>query len=380
MHLRQDPSAALVRSLLGKNLNHLNRNSCIYSHQTFTRYPFQANTYGLPSKVVKECVLGFLQARLKPRKQSGNFYDWVIANFGSGFGRHFFFGYNEKLWTLPVKYLSSGWVGKYVPRTTVEEVITGALSDQTKKFGYNATFWYPKYKGIQSLSDALAARTGHVNLAESALKINARDKAVLFSSGRVDHYQRLVSTMSLKELLNMIEDLPAAVRKAAGHLRYNSILNINLGVSPTLKNDKHWIYFPEKKYPFYRIGFCSNFSAYNHPRNTSSLYVEIAGRPGQWDGNTGDIERQVKQTVALMRQIGLLERDSKIITVRNFVIEPAYCIYDQKRESSLKVINDYLRTRGIHSIGRYGAWEYSAMQDALNWGERTATSIKEDLC
>lgn len=380
LHLRQDPAAALVRSLLGPNLNSLDRNSWIYSHLTFTRYPFQANTYGLPPRVIRECVLGFIQARIQPREWTDNFYDWVLDNFGPGFGKHFFFGYNEKLWTLPVRQLSSAWVGKYVPRTTVEEVITGALTDQTKRFGYNAAFWYPQHGGIQSLPDALAARIGPVNLGEGALKINARDKAVLFSSGRVEHYQKLVSTMSLKELLDMIEDLPAAVRKAAGLLRYNAVLNINLGVSPALKTDKHWIYFPEKKYPFYRAGFSSNFSARNHPRNTSSLYLEIAGRPGQWSRDTADIDRLVKQSVTQLRQTGILERGSKVITVRNLVIEPAYCIYDRYRETSLKIIAAYLGKTGIYSIGRYGAWEYSAMQDALNWGERTATSIKEELC
>ena len=82
----------------------------------------------------------------------------------------------------------------------------------------------------------------------------------------------------------------------------------------------------------------------------------------------------------LLRRIGILERDSKIITVKNFVIEPAYCIYDQNREASLKIISNYLCKTGIYSIGRYGAWEYSAMQDALDRGERTASKIKEELC
>ena len=37
-----------------------NRDAWIVSHGSMTRYPFQANTYGLPVNIVKDCLLGFI--------------------------------------------------------------------------------------------------------------------------------------------------------------------------------------------------------------------------------------------------------------------------------------------------------------------------------
>lgn len=380
LHLKDRKIFYLVKSLLKDNLAKKTRDSWIYSKDIFTRYPFQANTYGLPVKVVKECVLGFIEARIKKEQGSAReniFYDWVMANFGKGIGRHFMFGYNEKLWTIPVKELTSEWLAKYVPTPGITEVITGALTDQHKKFGYNSYFWYPKFHGIQSLPNAFAKRLKNVFLSEKAMNINMRQRTVQFATGTIVRYSKLISTIDLPGLLAMTEDLPNEVKEASRRLKYNSVLNINLGIAPALSNTKHWIYFPEKKYPFYRVGFHSNFASTNHPPNTSAMYIEIAHRPGQDQiGNETKGDKIVKQCVDILRRIGLLAANSKVVTVNILLIEPAYCIYDKNRDSSLRMIQNYLKKNGVYSIGRYGAWEYSAMEDAIYWGKITAEKIK----
>ena len=54
LHLKDPEIAALVRNLLGDNLKQHVRNSWIYSHGTYSRYPFQANLYGLPPEEKKK--------------------------------------------------------------------------------------------------------------------------------------------------------------------------------------------------------------------------------------------------------------------------------------------------------------------------------------
>jgi hypothetical protein len=66
--------------------------------------------------------------------------------------------------------------------------------------------------------------------------------------------------MPVPELVRRCPDLPRAVREAAEGLRCVSVYNINLGVARERVSDKHWIYFPEREYPFYRAGFPMNFS------------------------------------------------------------------------------------------------------------------------
>jgi len=49
--------------LLGKNVHWQDREAWIYSNDVYTRYPFQGALYGLPPDVLKECIVGAIEAR-----------------------------------------------------------------------------------------------------------------------------------------------------------------------------------------------------------------------------------------------------------------------------------------------------------------------------
>src|SRR3989338_9721065 len=71
LHFKHRYAFNLINNLLRDNLVKYQRRSWIYSHQKYIRYPFQANLYGLPSPVIKECLLGFIKAscgHLKKKK------------------------------------------------------------------------------------------------------------------------------------------------------------------------------------------------------------------------------------------------------------------------------------------------------------------------
>lgn len=58
----------LYRILLGDNVHWQEREAWIYSKGVHTRYPFQGALYGLPSQVIKECLVGAIEARFGPLK------------------------------------------------------------------------------------------------------------------------------------------------------------------------------------------------------------------------------------------------------------------------------------------------------------------------
>ena len=63
----------LYRMLLGDNVHWQDREAWIYSHGAYTRYPFQGALYGLPPKVIKECIMGAVEARFgKADKSASN--------------------------------------------------------------------------------------------------------------------------------------------------------------------------------------------------------------------------------------------------------------------------------------------------------------------
>ncbi|HPU31701.1 MAG TPA: FAD-dependent oxidoreductase [Phycisphaerae bacterium] len=62
----------LYKKLLGDNVHWQDREAWIYSKGVYTRYPFQGCLYGLPPEVIKECIIGAIEARfgsLKPQRQ-----------------------------------------------------------------------------------------------------------------------------------------------------------------------------------------------------------------------------------------------------------------------------------------------------------------------
>ena len=66
LHFRQTAIKALVEGLLPDQLQRHARKSYVYSHDTYTEYPFQVNTHGLPPEVVRECLLGFIATLSNP--------------------------------------------------------------------------------------------------------------------------------------------------------------------------------------------------------------------------------------------------------------------------------------------------------------------------
>ena len=53
----------LYRMLLGDNVHWQDREAWIWSKGVYTRYPFQGALYGLPKDVIRECLLGAVEAR-----------------------------------------------------------------------------------------------------------------------------------------------------------------------------------------------------------------------------------------------------------------------------------------------------------------------------
>ena len=370
LHLKDPYFQGLVKELLADNLNIITRNAVIYSHSVFTRYPFQANLFGLPADVVKECLLEFVKAFHGnddlPSKSYRTFYDWIVAKLGEGIGRHFMFPYNEKLWTVPTEEMTCDWLSDYVPKPNLEDVFNGAFADQSEGFGYNATFWYPQRGGIQALCDALAARVSNIHLNENVTSIELATKTVRFASGRSSSYDKLISTMPLNRLVEKLDGpVPADVRKACSLLRHNSALIVNLGVKGGNLTDKHWIYLPEMKFTAYRVGVYTNFSAALAPAGTTSFYVEISYQQG-WKVNKDAL---VTKAVEEMVEIGLI-RSLDDIQVKDVVdLECSYVIYDRHHSEGKMTIMDFLAQQDISSIGRYGNWEYSGMEEAMVQGK-----------
>lgn len=378
LHFRQPDIKALVEALLAGRLTKHGRRSFIYSHRTYTEYPFQVNTHGLPPEVVRDCLLGFIATLTAQQDAAGerSLQQWILANLGEGIAKHFMVPFNEKLWQVRLDELTADWVSWLVPKPDIKDIVNGALGIKDKAFGYNPSFLYPVQGGIKALPDAFLPFVENLALGEELVEIHTERRRALFRNRqgyREESYESLVSTMPVTELVKRCIDLPPAVKDAAAALRWVSVYSVNLGIDRAGITDKHWIYFPEPEYPFYRAGFPMNFSPELGRPGCSSLYVEISHQPA-----VRIPEAELLGQVRLgLERAGILRATDTCIVQDVKDIHYAYVLFDRHRARALPEILRELERRGIHSIGRYGRWEHTSMEDAISQGRQIAARLME---
>jgi protoporphyrinogen oxidase len=373
LHISDPYFRSFIQNTIGfDQLHSIQRRSFIYSHNTYTHYPFQINLFGLPRRVITECITGYINRKTSIRKPK-NFIQWVHKNFGTGFGNHFFFPFQKKLFAYDLRAISASWTGRFVPSTSLEQIIEGALYEPAASdVGYNAQFFYPKQDGIVAWLHTIAQHIKNpIHYAFCVKAIDMQKKIVHFTNGHSQAYDVLITTMPLDILLQVLIEKPTTfLKQALPYLRCNSVINFNLGINRPALTTKHWIYFPDPQFPFYRLGFPHNFAESNTPAGCSSLYGEFSfiRKPQSWTKTT--LDTALAQTQKLFKIA-----DQDIITKAIIYIPHAYVIYNQWRDQHIAALLNHLEENHIYSIGRYGAWKYASMQEAVLDGKKMADSI-----
>lgn len=381
LHFRQPQIKALVEQLLTDKLQKHHRKSFIYSHRTYTEYPFQVNIHGLPPEVVRECVMGFITTLLHPAPASDpndlGFKQWILQNLGEGMAKHFMVPFNEKLWKVSLDELTSDWVSWLVPKPELKDVINGALGIKDKAFGYNPSFLYPASSGISILPESFLPGITNVTANIELLEVDTKRRRACFhnrlsGTTRTEHYETLVSTIPVPELVRRCLDMPVYLKEAAEELRWVSVYNLNMAVAREQVSDKHWLYFPEPEFPFYRVGFPMNFSPSLGQPGCSSMYVEISHRPMEHQS----ADQLAAQARAGLERAGILQRGDEIVVSDVKDLHYAYVYFDRHRATAIPAILSELERRGIYSIGRYGRWEHTSMEDAIGQGKQLAERLR----
>jgi UDP-galactopyranose mutase len=410
----------LYDKLLGDNVHWQDREAWIYSKGVHTRYPFQGSLYGLPPDVIKECILGAIEARFpgaatddasavapgesplppavtdccsdgimestapsladgrchlngKPRPDRGeNFEQFIYRVWGAGIAKHFAIPYNRKLWAVPLSEMETSWLGGRVPMPDLEEMIDGSLRPSPKPMGPNARFGYPLRGGFQALMDGfLGLLRCDLRLESSVKSISPTKHRITLTSGEELSYRKLISTMPLPALIRAIGDeAPQSIQDAAQGLRHISVRCVHLGVDRERLTDKHWIYYPEDTI-FHRIFVQGNASPHCNPPGGFGLTCEITYhshyKPLPCDG-----DELIQRCIDDCRRVGMISKDDRVRVALHADLPCAYVVYDHARRRNVELIRRWLAKREIILAGRYSEWEYYNSDHAFLAGKRAA--------
>jgi protoporphyrinogen oxidase len=369
---RDDYVRTLYEDLLKGNLYRHIRKSYIYLGGAYVKYPFEANLSTLPEAIIQECIEGVVNRKVF---EPTNFEEWIHTTFGDGIAKHYMVPYNRKIWKYDLSRMNIDWIRGRVPSPSVEEMKEGAAGTLSKDYGPNAEFMYPKHDGIGALADKMSKDLS-VSTCSEVVEVRpsgAEVRVKYRKNGKIREAasEKIISSLPLPELVEILHDPPEEVRKAADSLVYNSLVCVNIGVKRSGIIDKHWLYFPEEEFVFNRMSFPMNFSEYTTPRGRSSILVEVTHREAGVDP-----ERIRDRVVEDLKKTSIITERDEIEVCDTSTFKYAYVIYDLDHEKNVGIIHDYLNRSNIIPIGRFGEWEYFNMDKAILSGKNAASRVR----
>ena len=370
LHFQRADMFGLVQQLLGGRLRSYHRHARVYSHGTYTRYPFQAHLFGLPPAVIQECVQGRL-AVAHQRPEIDTFERWVTTTFGEGIAKHFMVPYNTKFWTVPPSELTCEWLDGMVPVPTCEQTVAGAFVDDPAEYGYNVEFWYPSAGGLGGLFEAFLQRLPRVQLGKRLVQMDTQRRRLCFSDGDIVEYDQLLCSIPMPELKPLLEPLPEEVARAFDALRWTSLAVVHLGVRGAAPVPWHWVYVPEDAFLFYRVGIPSHYAPDAAPEGCHAISAEISC--SAW--RNLEQAHLVPRVIENLLTLGLLRAPEDVIAQRPLILRYGYPIYDHNYVWATGLIRSYLREQGIEVMGRFGSWQYLSMEATLLSGQRAAQQL-----
>ena len=322
-------------------------------------FPFQKNIHQLPQQEFIDCLYDLFTA---PKADYGTFQEMLYCKFGRAISEKFLIPYNSKLYACDLNLLDKDAMGRFFPYASPEEIVRNFRHSDNG--GYNATFEYPRGGAIEyvrSLAQGLPPEA--ISTRRGVAAIDPQRRTVTLTDGTTLPYGRLVSTIPFPHLMRM-----TGLPHDPALFTWNKVLVFNLGFERKgLNTDDHWIYFPERKYPFYRVGFYDNILQ----GDRMSLYVEI----GFAKDDKIDAHALLPQVLQGLREAGILQEGNQFIDHEVILMNPAYVHITQKSVEAVRGLKETLAQHGIYSIGRYGSWTYCSIEDNIKEARALAAAL-----
>jgi protoporphyrinogen oxidase len=328
----------------------------------FVPYPIQDNLFALP-KAIRDAALAEILGGSQDA-QPDTMAAWLRHQFGSTLCRIFFEPFHERY--------TAGLFREIAPQDGYKspidkaQVRRGAEQENTDA-GYNATFLYPAL-GLDAVSRWLAQRCD-IAYATSAARIDPIIRSLELSDGRTLPYDTIVATAPL----NRIVEMAGLSDRVGPPDPYTSVLVLNLGATlpdtPLARNGYHWLYVPDSRSGFHRIGYYSNVDPlflpdgqHGDPGRTS-IYVETAFREGQRP-TAEATQALVGAIITELQQSGLID---KVEAADPTWVDVAYT-WRSPGSDWVSRATAACQACGVEPAGRFGRWSFQGIAASLKEG------------
>ncbi|MCW1735277.1 protoporphyrinogen/coproporphyrinogen oxidase [Anaerorudis cellulosivorans] len=340
-----------------------------YYKGLWLKHPAQNNLAPLSSDEKVKIILDFLK---RPDIHNPiNYEEWLLAQFGEYFARNFPIKYTLKYWTTEANHLTTNWVENRFSLPPIEDLLKGAFEEQKENFYYAKEMRYPEKGGYKSFLNYMA-KDVNIQLNKKATLIDLKSKKIEFSDGSSSYYEKLISSIPLPELINIIKDVPEKIKVAASKLHATSGQLVSLGFNRPDVSPKIWFYIYDEEIEPARAFSPSIKSPNNVHQNKSSLQFETYYsklRPKRMSGD--NLIEHIIQKGEIMKLWS--KNDIEVSDYRE--VEYANVIFDFERSKNLAIVNSFLKEKEIYTCGRFGEWEYFWSDQSLMSGKEVADKL-----
>ena len=334
------------------------------------QHPVQLHLHGLPDEVIVKVISDFVEERQAPERPIHNYADWLLSSFGKSFAELFPMQYTRKYHLTTAENMSTDWLGPRIYRPSLEEVLRGALSASAPQVHYITHFRYPSEGGFVSYLKKFVPM-GNLKLNHELVLIDPKTREIGFSNGVTVHYDALVSSVPLPELIRITKGAPPDVVEAAERLACSTCVLVNIGVGRADLSAAHITYFYDEDICFTRLGFPHMLSTHNAPPGTGSIQAELyfSAKYKPLNGSPADL---IEPVIKDLHRCGILREEDQILSRHAVMVKYANVIFDLERAAALKIVHAYLDEVGIAYCGRYGDWGYMWTDESFKSGELAA--------
>lgn len=323
--------------------------SFCFDSDRWLKHPVQNNLYPLPVDERVRLINSYVE---RPADAGSNYEGWLRHQYGDRIAERYPIRYTEKYWGTPASALSTNWIGQRMRRSELSEVLFGAMTADTPNTYYTKEMRYPREGGykafIQPLIDASDIRLDH-----RVVRIDPEAKALYFANGKVVSYNRLVTTLPLPVLVEIIDGIPADIHAAGQSLKATSIDLVSVALNRQVVKDL-WFYIYDDDILASRAYSPSVKSPDNAPAGCSSLQFEIYSRGDQSRFAREELLENTRR--ALLKMKVCEEEDIRFMDHR--FLPYGNVIFDLGMEERRAAVLSWLKTRQLASCGRFGEWDY----------------------
>lgn len=307
-----------------------------------------------------------------------NAKELMVRLFGPYLAEELFLGYAEKLTGLPGESIDVRFAESLFfdgQHSLLRYMIHRLWPKQI--VAYPRSFRWP-LQGTGQIWQGLAAeiesRGGRIHLSTAVTRIQSSNGEVqgLEVQGIAREYDHIISSLPLPIVCRGLSEVPAPVRQAAAELRTRNTIVVYLRL-PHVPTFAHtWLHIYSKRFAAGRV---TNFSRWMAKQEEIGLLaVEYWCDDGDqlWKSNDATIVRRARDE---LHHCGLLSDpaidDSMVLRVRG-----SHPLYRLGFYQDVNVVRNYIASlRGLHTIGRHGAFELNAVAGSMQMG----IAIADDL-